>query len=179
MGMRTLFYAGAAALLAGACQPLPPREPFPPPRYPDDAYPSAPYPPPPEYPPPGQPYPGPGADPPGPQLACPISNSRDWKAWVNAMPGPGMRPMLIVTGKVETGTGGYHVSFDRELQIRRGYPAQAFATVRVSLPQQGATQGVVIHDLRGEWPVNQPLGSVEIRCGEETLASISPVATAQ
>ena len=95
------------------------------------------------------------------------------------MPGPGMRPMLIVTGKVETGTGGYHVSFDRELQIRRGYPAQAFATVRVSLPQQGATQGVVIHDLRGEWPVNQPLGSVEIRCGEETLASISPVATAQ
>jgi hypothetical protein len=170
---------------------MPPREPYPPPGYPDDAYPPAPYPAgpdypapspepsPPGYPPPGQPYPAPGAYPPGPQLACPIAVSRDWKALVNAMPGPGMRPMLIVTGKVQTGTGGYRVSFDRELQIRKGYPAQAFATLRVSPPQQGATQGVVIHDLRGEWPVNQQLGSVEIRCGEETLASISPVATAQ
>src|SRR5688572_26176468 len=124
--MRTLLCASAAALLAAACQPMPPREPYPPPGYPDDAYPPAPYPAGPDY-----PAPSPEPSPPG-------------------YPPPG-----------------------------QGYPAQAFATLRVSPPQQGATQGVVIHDLRGEWPVNQQLGSVEIRCGEETLASISPVATAQ
>jgi len=183
----------SAVLLMTACDTMPPSQPYPP-AYPGDAYPPnpyppgqgypppAPYPPGPGYPAPGYPgsgYPAQGAYPPGPQLACPISVSRDWKAWVNAMPGPGARPMLIVTGKVETRTGGYAVSFDRQLQIRKSYPAQAFATLTVSPPPPGAAPAVVIHDLRGEWPITGPLGSVEIRCGEETLASISPVGTAQ
>jgi len=105
--------------------------------------------------------------------------SRDWTAWVNAMPGPGARPTLIVTGKVVTRTGGYQVSFDRTLQIRKSYPAQAFATVTVIPPAGGAPQALVTHDLRGEWPLSQRIGSVEIRCGNETLASIAPVETAR
>jgi hypothetical protein len=87
--------------------------------------------------------------------------------------------MLIVTGKVVTRTGGYQVTFDRTLQIRRSYPVQAFATVTVFPPMGGASQAQVTHDLRGEWPLRQPIGSVEIRCGSETLANITPVGTAR
>jgi hypothetical protein len=174
--MRHLLFASAAALLLAACDTVPPGESYPP-NYPGDAYPPAPYPPDQGYPPPD--YPPQGQYPPGPDLSCPISTSRDWRAWVNAMPGPGARPMLIVTGKVQTPTGGYYVSFDRELQIRKSYPAQAFATLRAAPPTQPATQAVVIHDLRGEWPLSGPVGSVEIRCGSETLATIAPVETAR
>jgi hypothetical protein len=168
--MKRLLLVSAAALLLAACDTVPPGQPYPP-AYPGDAYPPAPYP-------PGPGYPAPAPYPPGPQLTCPITSSRDWTAWVNAMPGPGVRPMLIVTGKVVTRTGGYQVSFDRTLQIRKSYPVQAFATVNVFPPMGDASQALVTHELRGEWPLRQPIGTVEIRCGSETLANITPVATA-
>lgn len=176
--MRRLLLTTAALLLA-ACDTTPFGQPGPP-AYPGDAYPPVPYPPGPGYPAPAPYPPGPyqPGTAPGPQLSCPITTSRDWTAWVNAMPGPGTRPKLIVTGKAITATGGYQIGFEPYLQIRKGYPAQAFATLRVTPPAGPATQGVVTHDVRWEWPLTQPIGSVEIRCGDQTLASISPVRTA-
>ena len=93
------------------------------------------------------------------------------------MPGPAS-PTLNVTGRVVAPTGGYQVSFDSILQIRRGYPAQAFATLRIFPPPAGATQAAVVHEVRGQWPLGQRIDAVEIRCGDQTLASIAPVATA-
>ena len=198
-GMKRLLVGSAFALLLAACETAPPGGPYPPPGYPGDAYPPSQYPPQQSYPPPGSypqpnpypqpgpypqspypqpgPYPQRGAYPPGPQLACPVSVSRDWRAWVNLMPGPAT-PTLNVTGKVVTPTGGYQVNFDPSLQIRRGYPAQAFVTVNVSPPMGGASQAFVTHEVRGEWPLSQRIDSVEIRCGDQTLASIAPVAVA-
>jgi hypothetical protein len=189
VGMKQLLLASAAALLLAACDTVPQGQPYPPPNYPGDAYPPAPYPPDTGYPPqapyppqsgypPPAPYPPPGAYPPGPQLSCPISVSRDWRAWVNMMPGPAT-PTLSVTGKVQAPTGGYQISFDRSLQIRRGYPVQAFVTVNVTPPMGGATQAVVVHDVRGEWPLRQRIDTVEIRCGDQTLASVTPVTAAR
>jgi hypothetical protein len=94
------------------------------------------------------------------------------------MPGPAT-PTLNVTGKVVTATGGYQVGFDPTLQIRRGYPAQAFVTVNVSPPMGGATQATVVHDVHGQWPLAQRIDTVEIRCGDQTLASIAPVTAAR
>ncbi|MEO6256764.1 MAG: hypothetical protein ABIO69_08145 [Sphingomicrobium sp.] len=155
---------------------------YPAPNYPQSSYPAPGYPAPnypaPNYPAPGYPapnYPPPGAYPPGPQLTCPVSNGREWRAWIDLMPGSAA-PTLHVTGKVTTSSGGYAVSFDRSLQIRRGYPAQAFVTVQVSPPTGGSTQALMTHELRGEWPLGQRIDSVEIRCGEQTLASITPAA---
>lgn len=191
--MKHLLFASAAALLVTACNTMPPGEPYPPPNYPGDAYPPSPYPPgqgypapapyPPDPYPQGPGYPAPAPYPPAPypsapDLTCPLSSSRDWKAWVNMMPGPGARPTLNVSGKAMTATGGYQVSFDPSLQIRRGYPVQAFATLRIFPPPAGATQAVVVHELRGQWPLGQRIDSVEIRCGEQTLATIAPVETA-
>jgi hypothetical protein len=95
------------------------------------------------------------------------------------MPGGPAAPTLHVSGKATTPTGGYLVSFDQSLQIRRGYPVQAFVTLRASPPPGPATQAVVTHEVRGEWPIGQRIDTVEIRCGEQTLASITPVTAAR
>lgn len=94
------------------------------------------------------------------------------------MPGPGSRPTLIVTGKVVTPTGGYHVALDPDLRIAESYPVQAFATLNVTPPRGGATEALVTHEVRWEWPATQPIGRLVVRCGDKTLADISPVQTA-
>jgi hypothetical protein len=41
-----------------------------------------------------------------------------------------------------------------------------------------ATQALTTQDVRGEWPVSPPVGSVTITCGGQVLARIAPVETA-
>ena len=95
------------------------------------------------------------------------------------MPGPNSRPMLVVSGKVVTPTGGFQVAFDRYMQIRESYPAQAFVTLFVADPEGApVTQAQVTHPVRWEWPLNQPIGSVVVRCGDKTLAEITSIQTA-
>jgi len=149
----------------GTPEPYPYPAPYPyPPGGPDDPV---------SYPPvPGEPF----GQPQPPE--CPISASRGWAAWINAMPGPESRPRLVVTGKVVTPTGGHSVAFDRYLQIREIHPAQAFVTLHVSEPEGPATQAAVTHEVRWEWPLPQPVGSVVIRCGDKTLAEITNIQTA-
>lgn len=179
-----LLLAGCATY--GSAPPPPPQGPYGDPApypYPGDE-PSAPLPPPGND--PGGPYqpPSPGAYPGGPYQPqppeCPITASRDWTAWVNAMPGPGARgPALVVSGKVVTATGGYQVAFDRYMQIRKGQPPQAFVTLYVAPPQGGAaSQASSTHEVRWEWPLSQPVGSVVVRCGDQTLAEITSIQTA-
>ncbi len=199
-GVKRLLSAAVLTVLLAGCEtygsappPPPPQGPYGEPApypYPGDepstqappGYPGGPY-----QPPPGGPYqpppPGPGY-PSGPYQPrppeCPITASRDWSAWVNAMPGPGTHgPALVVRGKVVTATGGYQVAFDRTMQIRRGQPPQAFVTLFVAPPEgAGASQAASTHEVRWEWPLNQPVGSVIVRCGENTLAEISNIQTA-
>ena len=108
---------------------------------------------------------------------CPIAGSSDWAAWVSAMPGPNARPRLIVTGKVTVPTGGY--SWDwRDIRVMESHPVQVVADLRVTPPAGGATEAIVTHDVRGEWPMSPPVGSVTVTCGNQTLARIAPVETA-
>jgi hypothetical protein len=116
--------------------------------------------------------------PPEPAGTCPIAGSSDWAAWVNAMPGPNARPTLIATGKVTTPTGGYQIDFDPQLIVRESYPVQIVATLRAVPPSGGATQAIVTHDVRGQWEARDPIGAVDIVCGSQVLARISPVQTA-
>lgn len=168
------IFAAAALLALAACDPYYGQEPYGPEPYPYPApapYPQEPYPPPPGG------YPGQQPHQPTPP-ECLITSSREWTAWVNRMPGPGARPMLVVTGKVVTPTGGYQVAFDRQMQIRESYPAQAFVTLYVADPEGPASQAQVTHEVRWEWPLNQPVGSVVVRCGDKTLAEITRIQTA-
>jgi hypothetical protein len=108
--------------------------------------------------------------------ACPLASS-DWQAWVNAMPGPGARPTLIVTGKATVPTGGWTFAW-RDVRVMESYPVQVAVDLEAILPNGGATQAVVAHELRGEWPISPPVGSVTVQCGGAVLARIAPVETA-
>ena len=109
--------------------------------------------------------------------SCPIVSSSDWQAWVNAMPGPSARPKLIATGKVVVPTGGYSFRWG-EPRIMESYPVQVSVELVPVPPAGPATQALVTHDVRGEWPMSPPVGSFTVTCGNQTLARISPVETA-
>jgi hypothetical protein len=163
-------------LAVAACDPYYGQEPYGPQPYPypDPApYPQDPYPPAPGG------YPGQAPYQPLPP-ECLITSSREWTAWVNRMPGPGgAQPMLVVSGKVVTPTGGFQVAFDPRMQIRESSPAQAFVTLQVANPDGSpASQAQITHEVRWEWPLNGPVGSVIVRCGDKTLAEITRIQTA-
>lgn len=115
--------------------------------------------------------------PPNPSNDCVNVSASDFAAWVNAMPGPGRRPTLIVTGKVTTPTGGYRVLFT-DLRVAESNPVQVTAELAAVPPDGMASQAVMTHEVRGSWPITPPVGSVTVRCGVKTLARISPVETA-
>lgn len=93
------------------------------------------------------------------------------------MPGPNAQSALIVTGKVTVPTGGYHFAW-RDMRVMESHPVQVAIDLEVIPPIAGATQAVVTHEVRGQWPMSPPVGSVTVRCGGQTLAAISPVQTA-
>lgn len=117
------------------------------------------------------------ATPPTPGFACGITGASEWRAWVSAMPGPDARPTLIATGKVTVPTGGYRFAW-RDMHVMESYPVQVVAELEAIPPAGGATQAVVTHDVRGEWPIDPPVGAFTVRCGDMVLASVSPVETA-
>lgn len=116
-------------------------------------------------------------EPTGPSSDCPVVRSSNWHAHVNAMPGPDARPKLIVTGRVTVPTGGYKVSL-RMGQVAESFPVQITVYLDAIPPSGPATQALRTHAVRGSWPSEQQVGAVTIRCGNRSLARISPVETA-
>lgn len=110
-------------------------------------------------------------------MACGITGASDWQAWVSAMPGPNARPTLIATGKVTVPTGGWSFEW-RDIRVMESHPVQVVAELEAIPPSGGATQAVASHDVRGEWPIDPPVGAFTVRCGDMILARVSPVETA-
>jgi hypothetical protein len=48
----------------------------------------------------------------------------------------------------------------------------------VTPPAADVPQALYSQEVHWEWPMREPIGAVEIRCGSETLATISPVQSA-
>jgi len=116
------------------------------------------------------------ASPPVTPAACPIASS-DWAAWVNAMPGPDSSPKLMITGQVTAPTGGYTFGWS-DFRVAESYPVQVFVNLTTTPPEGMATQALEAQQVRGEWPLSPPVGSVTVMCGGKTLARIAPVETA-
>jgi|SRR5687768_7426847 hypothetical protein len=111
-------------------------------------------------------------------MECGIVGSSDWAAWVDAMPGPKARPTLIVTGKVSVPSGASRIEW-RDMRVMESYPVQIAVEIQAVEPRGVAgTPVVVTRDVRGEWPIDPPVGALTIRCGDMVLARISPVETA-
>lgn len=182
--MKRILATASLALLLGACEtysddgyPPYPNAPYPP-------YPADPYPPPGPYPPgtypPTTPYP-PAYPPPQMQPGiCDGITSQGWRAWVDAMPGPGERPTLHLTGTVVAPTAGYRIEFRPQLDYEDDtYPVDATAALQPFPPTGPAAQVMTTHDLRWQWPLEKgPVGQVTIECGGRVLAEV-PVTTAR
>ena len=121
--------------------------------------------------------PAPAQVPFAPAPDCPIVDSGEWAAWVDAMPGPNSRPRLMVSGKVRVPTGGYRAFF-AEMRVAECYPVQIFLDLAVTPPSGPATQAITTIDVRGEWPIAPPVGSVAIRCGQQVIGRIDEIVTA-
>ena len=120
---------------------------------------------------------GASSPPPSSPSGCAAIDSSGWSAWVNAMPGPNARPRLIATGKVTVPTGGYRWQWT-DMRVAESYPVQVTAELRLIPPSGGATQAISTLSIRGEWPIDPPVGSFTVRCGSRVLARISPVESA-
>ena len=182
--MKRIVATASLALLLAACQTYPKGGTYPPyPQAPYPPYPADPYPPPTPYPqvppyPPSYPAPYPPAQfEPG---VCEGVTSRDWRAWVNTMPGADARPTLHVTGTVVAPTAGYWIEFRPELdEDDDNYPIEVTATLQPFPPTGTAAQVQTTHDLRWQWPLEKgPVGTLTIECGNRMLAQV-PVGTAQ
>ena len=116
--------------------------------------------------------------PPTMSQSCLATGSRDWQAWVNAMPGPKAQPKLIVTGKYTAPSGGYTYRWGG-LRVMESYPVQVTVQL-IPIPPSGyASDALVEHDVRGEWLASPPIGSLTVTCGDMVLGRVSPVETAQ
>jgi hypothetical protein len=112
-----------------------------------------------------------------PPPPCPISRSSEWRAWVNAMPGPGSRPTLIVTGKVTVPGPDWQPRWGPS-QVLESYPVQVRLELDADLPPGGISRDPVVKEVRGSWPSEAQVGSVTVLCRGTVLARIAPVETA-
>ena len=109
---------------------------------------------------------------------CSILGSSGWQAWVNAMPGPGARPTLIVEGTVRMPSAGHRASLALG-EVAESDPLQVTVRLNTTAPSQPSAQVVTSVDVRGEWDVQGDVGSVTVRCAEQTVARIDSVETAR
>lgn len=113
--------------------------------------------------------PAPGAG----SIPCAFDNgrSRNWRAWIDAMPGPGPRPTLIVTAEVEA-QAGYSGRLTPTHSDRALPPTQHFELTLVE--QAGAPAGW--REIRGQIrPSQGAYRAVVIDCGGSEHHDIAPV----
>ena len=108
--------------------------------------------------------------------ACAATSTSNWRAWIDAMPGP-ERPHLIVNGQVTVPTGGYRIALAPGAVREIDPPVQEFV-LTVDPPDGPATQAMVTHEVVRRMPALPRYGAVVVRCGSEIVAEISPIGTA-
>lgn len=116
---------------------------------------------------------------PAPVASCPVIESREWAAWVNAMPGPGASKELIVTGQLVLATPGYTVTLTAGIADRSATPVQQLVLTAAPpsgmVPQVLTTQGV-----RYQGPaISMQYRAVRIMCGGQMLSEIADVPVAR
>ena len=125
-------------------------------------------------PPPANPEP-----PPPPSASCPVIESSEWAAWVNAMPGPGSTKQLIATGKVVLPTPGYTVTLTAGMADRSATPVQQL--ILTATPPSGmVTQVLTTQPVRYQGPaISMQYRAIRIMCGGQMLSEITDVPVAQ
>lgn len=106
---------------------------------------------------------------------CPVVDSKDWHAWVNRMPGPDSKPMLIVEGQVTLPTPGYTVTLTLGRADRSATPVQQLI-LQAAAPSENTLQALTTQTARIDTPaIAAKYKGVQIKCGDKMLAEISDI----
>ncbi|WP_338446028.1 hypothetical protein V5F89_12855 [Pelagerythrobacter marensis] len=120
-----------------------------------------------------------GETPPRPATDCPVSDSRNWHAWVDRMPGPGSKATLNISGEVDLPTPGYSVSLRAGPADRAMPPGQRFA-LEATPPDGMVAQVVTPTEVRYRAPADYPhYREIIVGCGSTTLVTIPDVMIAE
>lgn len=123
----------------------------------------------------------PYADEPGtapPASDCPVYESRDWQAWINAMPGPNSNPTLHIRGEVDMPTPGWSVELVEGPADRMQPPGLRFR-LETERPGGITTQVITPTEVRYAEPTPySQIREIIIICGDRTLVTIEDVPTA-
>ncbi|WP_372520162.1 hypothetical protein [Alteriqipengyuania sp.] len=114
-----------------------------------------------------------------PETASCGYDSRNWQATIDRMPGPGAQPMLHITGEVDMPTPGYTVRLVAGPADRMMPPGLHF---RFESERPDGIVPQVIAPTKVEYREQTPYSEIRriiIGCGDETLATISPVPVVQ
>ena len=114
-------------------------------------------------------------DAPPPASDCPVSDSRNWHAWIDRMPGPGSKPTLHISGEVDLPTPGYQVSLKPGPADRAMPPGQRF-TLETRAPDGMVAQVITPTEVRYRGPATYPrYREIIIGCGGSALVTIPDV----
>ena len=103
---------------------------------------------------------------------CAKVTTKDWKAWVDTMPGPGSSPTLHVTGQATTPTSGWTVVLNQGPLDKALPPTQHFALVATA-PTGPVQQVITTQEVKAEIKNAQPkYKAVAISCDGTGIATI-------
>ena len=109
-----------------------------------------------------------------PMPACAASDSRNWTAHINAMPGPNAERTLIVAGEVDLPSPGYSATLAAGPADRSAVPYQVINLV-VTPPAEGTMSAQVITPTAVNYSgpaIAQQYAGVRIVCEGQQLAEV-------
>ncbi len=109
---------------------------------------------------------------------CPVIDSREWAAWVDAEPGPGA-PTLHIRGTADLPTPGYDYAWRVGIADRAMPPGQHMH-LDFTAPDGMVAQVVTPVEVAYEGEATyKEYRMIRVKCGDETLAEIADVPVAQ
>lgn len=103
---------------------------------------------------------------------CAKVKTKDWKAWVDVMPGPGSSPTLHITGQATTSTSGWKLALNAGPLDKSLPPSQHFDFVATA-PTGPVQQVITTQEVKAEINNAQPkYKAVVISCGSTGIATI-------
>ncbi|WP_411818240.1 hypothetical protein [Hyphococcus sp. DH-69] len=110
---------------------------------------------------------------------CPVIASRNWNAWINAMPGPDATRSLHVTGEIDLPTPGYEIEMIAGVADRSAIPTQRLI-IKATPPSGMVTQVITTESVSYSGPAIADLyRSIMVLCGDTVLTEITELQLAQ
>lgn len=125
-----------------------------------------------------------GEAPPPPAAAaagsgCAVVESRQWSAWVNAMPGPGASATLHVVGEIVLPTPGFAATLNAGAADRSARPVQQMI-LDLAPPSGPAPQVLTPATVRYQGPaISMQYRGIRVMCGGQMLTEITDVVVAR